>query len=107
MTGQLSFGHTAFLSIGAYAAALVNLHLHLHLNLPFLLCLLVGGLVAAMAGVFGFPSMRITGDYLGIATLGFAEIVRVVFMNLEITGGARGPWPESRGKRTPSPFTYW
>ncbi|MEW6541788.1 MAG: branched-chain amino acid ABC transporter permease [Bacillota bacterium] len=87
VTGQLSFGHAAFLSIGAYTAALMNLRL----DLPFLACLLAGAVVAALAGVLvGFPSMRLTGDYLGIATLGFAEIVRVVFMNLEITGGARG-----------------
>ncbi len=87
VTGQLSFGHAAFLSIGAYTAALLNLRL----DLPFLACLLAGACAAALAGVLvGFPSMRLTGDYLGIATLGFAEIVRVVFMNLEITGGARG-----------------
>jgi len=87
VTGQLSFGHAAFMSVGAYGAALINLHL----DLPFLICLLAGGLLAALAGVFvGFPSMRLAGDYLGIATLGFGEILRVVFMNLEITGGARG-----------------
>lgn len=86
-TGQLSFGHAAFLAIGAYAAALSTIHL----ELPFLVSVLLGGIIAALAGVIvGFPSMRLTGDYLGIATLGFAEIVRVVLMNLEITGGARG-----------------
>ena len=40
--------------------------------------------------LLGFPSIRLTGDYLGITTLGFAEIVRIVFINLDITGGARG-----------------
>lgn len=87
VTGQLSFGHAAFLGIGAYAAALSTLHL----GLSFPLSVLIGGVTAAVAGVVvGFPSMRLTGDYLGIATLGFGEIARVVIMNLEITGGARG-----------------
>jgi len=87
VTGQFSFGHAAFMSIGAYASALLTLNLHV----PFLVSLLAGGLAAALCGVvLAFPSMRLTGDYLGITTLGFGEIVRVVFINMEITGGARG-----------------
>jgi branched-chain amino acid transport system permease protein len=87
ITGQFSFGHAAFVSIGAYASALVTIHLHL----PFVLSMLAGGLAAALCGVLlGFPSLRLTGDYLGITTLGFGEIVRVVFINLKITGGAGG-----------------
>jgi len=87
ITGQFSFGHAAFMSIGAYCSALLSLHL----PLPFLLNLVVGGIAAALFGVLlGFPSLRLTGDYLGITTLGFGEIVRVVFINLKVTGGARG-----------------
>ncbi|NPV92929.1 MAG: branched-chain amino acid ABC transporter permease [Firmicutes bacterium] len=87
VTGQFSFGHAAFMSIGAYTAALLGLKLHT----PFLVNLLLGGTAAAAAGLLlGYPSLRLTGDYLGITTLGFGEIVRVVFINLEITGGARG-----------------
>lgn len=87
VTGQFSFGHAAFMSIGAYASALLTLNL----NVPFLASLLAGGLAAAFCGVvLAFPSMRLTGDYLGITTLGFGEIVRVIFINMEITGGARG-----------------
>lgn len=87
VTGQFSFGHAAFMSIGAYASALLSLHL----ETPFILSLIVGGLAAALAGLLlGYPSLRLTGDYLGITTLGFGEIVRVVFINMEITGGARG-----------------
>lgn len=87
VTGQFSFGHAAYMSIGAYTSALLTLNLHF----PFLLSLLVGGLMAALFGVIlAVPSMRLTGDYLGITTLGFGEIVRVVFINMEITGGARG-----------------
>lgn len=87
VTGQFSFGHAAYMSIGAYTSALLTLNLHF----PFLLSLLAGGLMAALFGiVLAVPSMRLTGDYLGITTLGFGEIVRVVFINMEITGGARG-----------------
>ncbi|MGI6491285.1 MAG: branched-chain amino acid ABC transporter permease [Pelotomaculum sp.] len=87
ITGQFSFGHAAFLSIGAYTSALMSIHL----PTPFFLNLLAGGLMAALWGVIlGFPSLRLTGDYLGITTLGFGEIVRVVFINMKITGGASG-----------------
>lgn len=87
VTGQFSFGHAAFMSIGAYTSALMTLKLHT----PFLVNLVAGGLFAALLGiVLAFPSMRLTGDYLGITTLGFGEIVRVVFINMEITGGAIG-----------------
>lgn len=87
VTGQLSFGHAAFVSIGAYTSAIFTLRS----DGPFLLSLLMGGLMAALFGLLlGFPTLRLTGDYLGIATLGFGEIVLVVFMNMEITGGAMG-----------------
>ncbi|MEW6065920.1 MAG: branched-chain amino acid ABC transporter permease [Bacillota bacterium] len=87
VTGQLSFGHAAFLSIGAYTSAILSLKLHM----PFALAILAGGLMAGLWGVLlGYPTLRLTGDYLGIATLGFGEIVRVVFLNMSITGGALG-----------------
>lgn len=87
VTGQFSFGHAAFMSIGAYSSSLLTIHM----QTPFLFNLVAGGLIAALCGVLlAFPSMRLTGDYLGITTLGFGEIVRVVFINMEITGGARG-----------------
>lgn len=87
ITGQFSFGHAAFLSIGAYSSALMSIYLHT----PFLLNMIAGGLAAAFFGILlGIPSMRLTGDYLGITTLGFGEIVRIVFINTKITGGAMG-----------------
>ncbi len=87
VTGQLSFGHAAFVSIGAYTAAILTTRW----QLPFLPSLLAGGLLAAVVGIlFGFPILRLTGDYLGIATLGFGEIVIVIFQNMEITGGTIG-----------------
>ncbi len=87
VTGQLSLGHAAFMSIGAYASAIGTVNCHL----PFAVGVLLGGLVACLFGIIiGFPTLRLTGDYLAIATLGFGEIVRVVFLNLDITGGAVG-----------------
>lgn len=87
ITGQLSFGHAAWVSIGAYTAAILTVTM----DLPFPVVLLAGSLVAALAGaLLAFPTLRLTGDYLGIATLGFCQIIVVVFTNMKITGGAIG-----------------
>lgn len=87
VTGMFSFGHAAFLAIGAYGAAILTVQF----QVPFYAALLAGGLMAAFFGVIiGFPALRLTGDYLGIVTLGFGEIIRVVFLNMKITGGALG-----------------
>ncbi|HKW92511.1 MAG TPA: branched-chain amino acid ABC transporter permease [Methylomirabilota bacterium] len=65
-TGQISIGHGAFMSVGAYTAA--NLAVRAHL--PFWIALPLGGLAAAAIGmVVGIPSLRIKGLYLAIATL--------------------------------------
>lgn len=86
-TGQLSIGHAAFMSLGAYSSALVTMHF----GFPFILSLLCGALFAAIFGVvIGIPTLKLKGDYLAIATLGLGEIVRIVFLNLGITGGAMG-----------------
>lgn len=103
-TGQFSLGHAGFMAIGAYTSAAVTVLAHPFLIktfsfLPaavaetfiFLLALLAGGLLSAFAGVLvGFPTLRLRGDYLAIATLGFAEIIRVIILNLNELGGARG-----------------
>ncbi len=82
LTGQLSLGHAAFMSIGAFTSALITIKL----GLPFGVNLLITGAVSAAAGaLIGYPILRLTGDYLAICTLGFAEIVKVIFLNLEIT----------------------
>jgi branched-chain amino acid transport system permease protein len=87
VTGQLSLGHAAFMSIGAYGSAVASVTL----RLPFMLSIIIGGLCAGLIGIIiGFPTLRLRGDYLAIATLGFAEIVRVQFTNMRITGGAIG-----------------
>lgn len=88
-TGQLSLGHAGFMSIGAYTCALITMELNS--TLGFLLGIFGGAILAAIVGVLiGIPTLRLKGDYLAIATLGMAEIIRVIFLNLEITNGAAG-----------------
>ena len=87
LTGQLSLGHAAFMSIGAFASAVITIKT----GLPFSLNLVLTGVVtAAVAAAIGFPILRLTGDYLAICTLGFAEIVKVFFLNFEPTNKALG-----------------
>lgn len=87
ITGQFSIGHAGFLAVGAYASAVMTMKL----ELPFIMAVLTGGIIAAAAGmVIGIPSLRLKGDYLAIATLGFGEIVRIVLLNIEYVGGASG-----------------
>ena len=88
-TGQFSLGHAGFMSIGAYVCAIVNMQMNS--TLGFIVGLLAGALAAAFVGVLiGIPTLRLKGDYLAIATLGMAEIIRVIFLNLDITNGAAG-----------------
>jgi len=103
-TGQFSLGHAGFMAIGAYFSAAVTTFWAPRLfgssvdltggvvaPLVFLCALLGGALLAAVAGlVIGIPSLRLRGDYLAIATLGFGEIIRVIIQNTEAVGGSRG-----------------
>ncbi|GAI89044.1 unnamed protein product, partial [marine sediment metagenome] len=87
-TGILSIGHAAFYGIGAYTSALLTLHT----SVPFLPALICGAALAAVAGaLLGLPTLRIRGDYLLIATLGFCEIVRSILKNeVQLTRGPLG-----------------
>jgi len=99
--GQFSLGHAGFMAMGAYTSAATTMFLAPKL-LPasagspgamawFLVALLSGGLMAAIAGLLvGAPSLRLKGDYLAIVTLGFGQIIAVVFRNIEPLGGALG-----------------
>jgi branched-chain amino acid transport system permease protein len=101
-TGQFSLGHAGFMSVGAYLSAAVTMLLGPKLlgesggtawqqGGLFLGALVAGGLSAACAGLLvGMPSLRLKGDYLAIVTLGFGEIIRVIFQNCEPLGGALG-----------------
>ena len=83
LAGLLDLGYAAFYAIGAYTYAYSNSPFS-GLNLPFLPMLVVGAAVAAVFGIaLGAPTLRLRGDYLAIMTLGFGEIVPIVFLNLD------------------------
>lgn len=89
-SGQFSLGQAGFMAIGAYATAIMT-----QINptyAGFYLSMLVGAMVAGLIAVIvGFPTLRLKGDYLAIATLGVAEIIRIAIVNGgELTNGAAG-----------------
>jgi branched-chain amino acid transport system permease protein len=86
--GQFSFGHMAFMAIGAYTSGLVTLHL----NLPIVLGAIVGTAVAALAGLaIGWLTLRFKAAYLALFTIAFSEILRTVIRaETQITRGDRG-----------------
>ncbi len=104
--GQFSLGHAGFMAIGAYFSAFLthyyfgpyvatypegSMHQLVLQNSLFVVAVLAGGGAAAMAGfIVGQPSLRLRGDYLAIVTLGFGEIIRVLILNIEKVGAARG-----------------
>lgn len=94
-TGLFSLGHAAFYGIGAYTAAYLMKTYGGQSQAAFFAALLAGGgAAAAVACLIGLPTLRLTSDYLGIATLGFGIIMKVVFDSadrfLPELGGARG-----------------
>jgi len=87
-TGSFCFGQAGFMAIGAYVAGMMTKFWHIPLPVALLCGAVAGGLVSIP---LGYPTLRLKGDYFAIATLGFAEAVRLVIENLEkITGGSRG-----------------
>lgn len=93
--GELSLGHAGFMCVGAYIGCFFANFLRSTMGggelLIFILSMLLGGLVAALFGfIVGMPALRLKGDYLAIATLAFGEIVRNIFKNLSLFGGAMG-----------------
>ena len=105
-TGQFSIGHAGFMALGAYGSAMFSLKVGMRwvaalaaVGVPapvaegaaLLVALLLGGTLAALAGyLVGLPSLRLRGDYLAIVTLGFGEIIRVLILNVDAVGAARG-----------------
>ena len=92
--GELSLGHAGFMCIGAYIGGTAALALKSAIPnklVVLILAMLIGGIVAAVFGfIIGLPSLRLKGDYLAIVTLAFGEIVRNIFKNQKIFGGAMG-----------------
>jgi branched-chain amino acid transport system permease protein len=106
-TGQFSLGHAGFMAVGAYTTALLTMNAAAkervffmtpiveplrNLTLPFLPALVFAGLLSGVSSLLvGVPALRLRGDYLGIATLGFAEIIRLIIQNVrKVTNGALG-----------------
>ena len=86
-TGQLSLGNAGFMAIGAYLTS----YLTVTSGVPLTSALVIAALCSGIIGVMiGFPALRLKGIFLAMATLGFGEMVRSLFLNLEITGGAGG-----------------
>ena len=88
-TGLFSFGHAAFVGVGAYESAILTYYYYV----PFFIALAVGSFAAAAVSlIIGVPTLRakLRSDYFAIAILGFGEAFRVILENLEITNGARG-----------------
>ena len=116
MAGLLDLGYAAFFAIGAYAYAYSNSPFS-GADLPFIPMLFVGAAVAAIFGILlGAPTLRLRGDYLAIMTLGFGEIVPIVFLNLDkYTQGTNGiggifrpePLPVLGAFSAISPFNYF
>ncbi|MDO5114853.1 MAG: branched-chain amino acid ABC transporter permease [Synergistaceae bacterium] len=106
-TGMFSLAHAGFMAIGAYVTAILILPAAQKqmmyilepmiwpfsvMHAPFFIAVVAGGLAAALVGLFmALPCLKLGGDYLGIATLGFGEIIRVLFTNMTpVTNGALG-----------------
>jgi branched-chain amino acid transport system permease protein len=106
-TGQFSLGHAGFMAIGAYGSAFAGVQLApliaglcgdgaLADAVTFNLALLAGALLAGLSGFgVGLPSLRLRGDYLAIVTLGFGEIIRILFNNAQFLGAATGYFGDS------------
>lgn len=85
--GLLSLANAAFMGIGAYAATIITMQS----GWPFPFALLAAGAMPALVAlIIGIPTLRLSGVYLAMATLGFGEVVRVIVLNLHITGGPMG-----------------
>lgn len=98
-TGIFSMGHVGFYCVGAYTSAL----LATKLGMPFFVCFLAGGAMAAVIGALvGFAALRLNDVFLAFATMGLGEVIRIVIQNASFTNGALGvtgiPMPEWFGR---------
>lgn len=96
-TGLLSLGHAAFMGVGAYTSAI----LMTHIGCPFILSVILAGLVASIFGIIvGIPSLRIKGFYLMVATLAFQFVIEYAIIHWDsVTRGIRG-------FELPTPFIF-
>ena len=100
--GELSLGHAGFMCVGAYIGCFCANYMHAVIPSKLavlVISMLIGGISAAVFGlIIGLPCLRLKGDYLAIVTLAFGEIVRTVFMNQPVFGGALGLTTQKYGK---------
>ena len=83
--GQLSLGQAAFMGIGAYTSAVLTVRF----GVPFPLVLCAAMAAPAFAAtLIGVPTLRLTGVYLAMATIGFGEVMRILYINTDYIGGA-------------------
>jgi branched-chain amino acid transport system permease protein len=101
MAGQLSLASPGFYALGGYIAAILSTKVFNSTSIPLLLLeMLIAGIVSGLLGIaIGIPALRLRGIYLAIATIAFVEVLRVLALNLDITGGAVGIFG------IPQPFT--
>jgi len=86
-TGQPSIGNAGFMAIGAYVSSLLTLNF----GYPLLVAVIIGGAISGFVGILlGIPALRLRGIYLVMATLAFGEMMRNIFLNWELFGGAYG-----------------
>jgi branched-chain amino acid transport system permease protein len=86
-TGLVSLGQAAFMGVGAYTVAV----LEIRIGTPFVVnLLLAGAMTAAVGAFFGIPSLRVKGLYLAIATIAASMILHFVFAHWSLTGGTQG-----------------
>jgi branched-chain amino acid transport system permease protein len=91
LAGLLDLGYIAFLGAGAFTAAVLSRSAFATADIhpPFIVVVLIAGCVSATLGlIIGSPTLRVSGDYLAIATLAFGEIFRITMINLD---GEAGP----------------
>lgn len=91
--GILPLGHAGFMAVGAYTAGIIISYFSSYIPQALVIPVsLVAGLaMGAIVGlVVGIPTLRLSGDYLAIITLGFGEIIRVIIQNMDITKGSQG-----------------
>ena len=86
-TGLINFGHVAFMTLGAYATALLTLN-----GFPMPFAVLAGMILSSLLGLLiGTSTLRLREDYLAIVTIGVSELIRLVALNEEwLTKGAFG-----------------
>jgi branched-chain amino acid transport system permease protein len=88
-SGQFSLGHAGFMAVGAYATGIILQAMPT--TVGFFVSIVVGIAIAIVVAIIvGIPTLRLSGDYLAIATMGAAEIIRVVINNMKVTNGAAG-----------------